>query len=73
MLESHERDVGIRPNTGCYFMTFEASEARMSAATSIIYSCLNELCGDAFDKGRYLIYGYDDEHFTYKRILDSVV
>lgn len=73
LLESPERDVGIRPNTGCYFMTFEASEARISKATSILYSCLNELCGDAFEKGRYLIYGYDDEHFTYKKILDSVV
>lgn len=73
LLESPERDIGIRPNTGCYFMTFEASEARMSAATSIIYSCLNELGGDVFVKGRYLIYGYDDKHFTYKRIQDSVV
>ncbi|MFA5059535.1 MAG: ThiF family adenylyltransferase [Candidatus Omnitrophota bacterium] len=73
LLESPEKDIGIRPNTGCYFMTFEASEARMSATTSILYSCLNELCGDTFEKGRYLIYGYDDKHFTYKIILDSVV
>jgi len=73
LLESPEKDVGIRPNTGCYFMTFEATEARISVATSILYSCLNELCSDVFEKGRYLIYGYDEEHFTYKKILDSVV
>lgn len=70
LLEVPEKDVGIRPNTGCYFLTFEASEAKISAASAAIYSNLNNLAQVNCKKGRLMIYCYDEAQFVYKQIFN---
>lgn len=70
LLEAPERDVGIRPNTGCYFLTFEASDDRISAASAVIYSNLNNFAQTDSKNGRLIVYCYDEAHFVYKQILD---
>lgn len=69
LLEAPEKDVGIRPNTGCYFLTFEASEAKISAASAIIYSNLNEYVKSGCENGQLVIYGYDEGQSVYRQIL----
>lgn len=70
LLEAPEKDVGIRPNTGCYFLTFEASEANISAVSAVIYSNLDSLTQIDFKNGGLKIYCYDEAQFVYKQVLD---
>lgn len=70
LLEAPEKDVGIRPNTGCYFLTFESSEAKISTASAVIYSNLNNFARVNFEKGRLIVYSYDEAQFVFKQILN---
>ena len=68
LLENPEKDIGIRPNTGCYFLTFEATGANISAVSAIAYSVIANLSEKNYTNGRSMIYYYDDVKFTYDLI-----
>ena len=71
LLKNPERDVGIRPNTGCYFLTFEATGANISVISAIAYSIVNDLSEKNYKHGRGLVYYYDNIKFSYELILDE--
>ena len=66
LLESPEKDIGIRPNAGCYFLTFEAKGANISALSAIAYSVIEDLSEKNYKNGKSMIYYYDDSKFTYE-------
>jgi len=68
LLENPEKDVGIRPNTGCYFLTFEAKGANISALSAIAYSAIDDLSEKNYKNGKSMVYYYDDAKFTYELI-----
>lgn len=68
LLENSERDIGIRPNTGCYYLTFEATGANISALSAIAYSVIADLSEKNYTQGRSMIYYYDDVKFIYDLI-----
>lgn len=70
LLEIPEKDIGVRPNIGCYFLTFEALGATIAAASTVIYSNLNDLAKTNCKNGRSVIYHYDEKQFVYTQILN---
>jgi len=73
LLTKSNKQLDIRPNIGCYFLTFEASDAKMSAAAAVVYNILVDFNKKKYNHGYLRVYIYNEDHFVYNLLFDEAV
>ncbi len=73
MLENPSKDIGIRPNIGCYMLTFEAKGSNISSVAAITYDVIDAICKYRYKRGKILIYKFNDDTYLYEEILNEEI
>ena len=61
-------------STACwrgFYLTFEATETQMTMAGAIVYSVMDDLSLKQYKEGRFLVYKYEYENFSYKKVIEQ--
>jgi len=73
LLENAVSTVKIKPNIGCYFLTFAATGAQMSQISAIVFDIINEVIEENKESGKILVYRYNKRSYIYEPIFNEEI